>query len=303
MRLPNWVGHWPAIVGFLMVSYVLLADPAPSDPDRLAQMVLVWLAMNMGLTWIFGPRWLVRGEPITVLMRLVGLVSMFNTGRIGILGWKLVGRNAPFGLAVLSVISLGIGSFDGLNETFWWLRQLGLNPFEYPGRSGVIAQTVTGMFAAIFSLLLAFVTTLWIGSRLVNNGPSLRTAFCALAPTLLPIALGYHVAHYFTSFLVDGQYALVALSDPFMTGADILRLGEFYVTTGFFNTQDSVRVIYLTQAAAVVVGHVIAVLTAHSVALRLYGGHRAAVLSQIPLALFMIAYTWFGLWLLASPRF
>jgi hypothetical protein len=96
---------------------------------------------------------------------------------------------------------------------------------------------------------------------------------------------------------------LVALSDPLLNGSDLLGLGEFYVSTGFFNTQDSVRRIYLTQAGAIVAGHVIAVLTAHAVALRHNSSHRAAVLSQLPLAAFMVAYTWFGLWLLASPRF
>ena len=90
--------------------------------------------------------------------------------------------------------------------------------------------------------------------------------FRQFGPTLLPIALGYHVAHYLPSFMVDSQYALVALSDPLLNGADILGLGEFYVSTGFFNTQASVRVIYLTQAGAVVIGHILAVLSAHAVA-------------------------------------
>lgn len=75
-----------------------------------------------------------------------------------------------------------------------------------------------------------------------------------------------------------------------------------HVTTGFFNTPDSVRAIFLTQAGAVVGGHVLAVILAHVLAMRALGSTRKAVLSQVPLALFMVAYTFFGLWLLASPR-
>ena len=130
----------------------------------------------------------------------------------------------------------------------------------------------------------------------------LARAFCLFAPTILPIALGYHIAHYFTSFLVDGQYALVALSDPLGTGADLLGLGHHFVSTGFFNSQASVRTIWLTQAGAVVVGHILAVMLAHAIALRHFGSTRRAALSQAPLALFMVLYTLFGLWLLASPR-
>ena len=63
------------------------------------------------------------------------------------------------------------------------------------------------------------------------------------------------------------------------------------------------RRIYLGQAGAVVSGHVLAVILAHAIAIRALGTTRRALLSQLPLALFMIAYTLFGLWLLASPRF
>ena len=58
----------------------------------------------------------------------------------------------------------------------------------------------------------------------------------------------------------------------------------------------------MTQAGAVVTGHVIALLLAHALAMRAGDGRRRAVLGQVPLALFMVAYTVFGLWLLATPR-
>jgi hypothetical protein len=47
---------------------------------------------------------------------------------------------------------------------------------------------------------------------------------------------------------------------------------------------------------------VIAILLAHALAVRGHGNNWRAILGQAPLALFMIAYTFFGLWLLASPR-
>ena len=119
---------------------------------------------------------------------------------------------------------------------------------------------------------------------------------------MLPIALGYHFAHYLTSFLVDGQYAYAALSDPLTTGADLLGLGKFHVTTGFFYEMGTVRLILVTQATMIVIGHVIAVLTAHSIALDLFRQPRSAALSQLPMAVFMVLYTLFSLWLLASPR-
>ena len=51
-----------------------------------------------------------------------------------------------------------------------------------------------------------------------------------------------------------------------------------------------------------VIGHIMAIILAHAIAVREFGTARRAVLSQIPLATFMVLYTFFGLWLLASPR-
>ena len=111
-----------------------------------------------------------------------------------------------------------------------------------------------------------------------------------------------HVAHYLPTFLVEVQYVVQMLDDPLSNGAHFLGLDGFYVTTGFFNTQDTVRRIWLSQAGAVVVGHVVAIVMAHALAMRDRADRRRAVLGQAPLAVFMVAYTFFGLWLLASPR-
>ena len=131
---------------------------------------------------------------------------------------------------------------------------------------------------------------------------SFRQAFSVLAVGILPIAFAYHVAHFLTAFMVNVQYSVAAASDPMHTGADLLGLGTFYVTTGFFNTHHTVHIIWLFQAGTVVLGHLLSVLLTHGLAVKLWGDGRAAVVSQIPLAIFMIFYTFLGLWLLASPR-
>ena len=146
------------------------------------------------------------------------------------------------------------------------------------------------------------------GARLVlpaglaGSDAALPLAFRAFAPSLLPIALAYHFAHNLPSLLVDAQTIPIVLNDPFGNGANLLGLGPARVSLGFFNRLDTVRLIWLAQAGAVVAGHVLAVLMAHVVALRLFAGQRRAALGQLPMAGFMLLYTLFGLWLLASPH-
>ena len=302
------MGYAPAIVGVVGFAGFLMADPAPSDPPRLAKVVGVyWLAM-LGGTVLFGPRWLLRAEAVTVLMRSYARMAIL--GRvgghiaIGFPGWQVLKRGGAgrTGLAVFMLLLLGSGSFDGLNETFWWFGRLGLNPLEFAGRSTVVLQNWAGLVAANLALIAVFFLTTRLGLQLAQSDVSLGRAVRTFAPAVLPIALGYHIAHYMTSFLVDGQYVLALLSDPFQLGADLLKRGAHSITTGFLHTPGPVRIIWLTQAGAVVIGHIIAIILAHRLALRLFQSPRAAVLSQAPLALFMIGYTFFGLWLLASPR-
>ncbi|RKF13466.1 hypothetical protein D6850_14290 [Roseovarius spongiae] len=307
LRYPRALGHWPGIVILVAFCGFLLADPAPADPRRLAVIVGgYWLAMLGGLA-LFGPVWLLRVEAVSILMRLYGRLAMLGRrkGRLalGLPGWRIArGPRWPLGAGLFALLLLGGGSFDGLNETFWWLGRIGVNPLEFPGRSAVIGSTLAGLVAADAALIAVFAVSTWLGVRLAGGGVGTRAAIRAFAPAILPIALGYHIAHYLVSFLVDGQYVLAWLSDPLGRGWDLLNLGAHSVTTGFLNSQGSVRAIWLSQAGAVVIGHVIAILLAHALALDLYADRRRAVLSQLPLAVFMVAYTTFGLWLLASPK-
>ena len=307
LRYPRWLGHWPAVIAFVAFAAFLLADPAPADPSRLAAFAgLYWYTALLGLV-VFGPAWMVRAEAFTVMMRAYGRMGLFaGRGRrvgVGLWGWKtLQGAVPPISLAVFILVLLGTGSFDGLNETFFWLGLLGINPLEFPGRSAVIGQNLVGLICTNAALIAAFAACLWIGERIAGSGRSLKHAFCLFAPSILPIAIAYHVAHYLTSFMVDGQYFVKMLNDPMGRRADLLGLGDFYVTTGFFNTPATVKAIWLTQAGAVVVGHVVAILLAHALAMRDQQSTRRALLGQAPLAAFMVAYTFFGLWLLASPR-
>ena len=307
LRLPRRVGHWPALAGFATFAAVLVAHPSLGDPDALAPMIAAYWLANFLAMLVFGPKWLRRGEGLSVLMGNYATVALFGKRggrwRAGLPGWQIAGRRAPgLSLAIFMLMMLAVGSFDGLHETFWWLGVLGINPLEYPGRSAVEGSSLGGLAASLLLLPVIFAVAIQMGVRLAGEPVHLGEAFRTLAPAILPIALGYHFAHYFPSFLVDAQYALRAASDPLSTGADLLDLGEFYVTTGFFNTRATVQAIWLAQAGSVVTGHVLAILLSHALAMRLFRSRRKAVLSQIPLASFMVLYTLFGLWLLASPR-
>ncbi|MCA1336938.1 hypothetical protein [Pseudooceanicola marinus] len=299
LRYPARWGYWPAGLSYLAFAGVLMVHIAPTDPDRLAWMVLAYWGVTALGSALFGARWLLRGEGLGVLMHLYAqLAPLRRRGgrwRLGLPGWDLDQRRAPsVSLAIFMLMSLALGSFDGLNETFRWFGWIGMNPLEFTGRSAVVGANLTGLILCGPLLVLLYAASVKAGLILVEAG-GFGASFRVLAPAILPIAFGYHAAHYLPAALVEGQYLWNMV-------AHHLGLREVTVSTGFFNRQASVRVIWLSQAAAVVLGHVLAIVMSHVAALRLHGSHGRAALSQAPLALFMIFYTLFGLWLLASPR-
>lgn len=313
LKLPPWVEQWPAVFIFVLFGMFFLADPAPSDPSHLAEIVFsYWMLTFVAMIIFGGKEWLQQGECFTILLQLLSKLSPMQIGRtikFGFFGWAVVSmQKSSVPLAIICLLLLGLGSFDGLNETFWWLGILGVNPLEFPGKSAIIVETISGLFFASFGLILLFSISTALGMVFANIGlqqkkrVDFKTAFVNFAPTVLPIALGYHFAHYLTAVLVDWQYLKIAITDPFATGANYLGFDQPQVTTGFFADQEIVRQIWITQAVAVVGSHIIAVLLTHAMAAKLYTARRNILLSELPLAVFMIVYTLFGLWLLASPR-
>lgn len=77
-----------------------------------------------------------------------------------------------------------------------------------------------------------------------THGPS--RAGLDYAPSLLPIAVGYAVAHYFSLLMFDGQTTFILASDPFETRLNLLGLTGY----GVDYTVVSDRVISLVQVGS-----------------------------------------------------
>jgi len=144
---------------------------------------------------------------------------------------------------------------------------------------------------------LAVMTGRTLAGKRVAAGLSLR----ALVVSIIPIAFGYHLAHYLPNLIIDTQYALRALGDPFALGWNLLGLRDLHVQAAFLSDHASVAVIWNVQVAAIVGAHGVAVITAHAIAAELGHERRAALRSQAPMAVLMVGYTVLGLWLLSTP--
>ena len=120
-----------------------------------------------------------------------------------------------------------------------------------------------------------------------------RTGRLTTPHTVIPIAAGYAIAHYFSLLLLDGQLTYILASDPFQRGVDLFGTAANAVDY----TAVRPRTISVVQVTAIVLGHVLGVVLAHDRAVRLSSG-RTARTSQYPLLLVMVVFTVGGLLLL-----
>ena len=306
---PEALGGWPAVALLLLFAWFELVYPAPQDPAVLAFAVAGYSVFTVAGMVLFGDdAWTRHAEIFSRFFRIVSWLAPLRTVEDGGVrrlvltfpGARLLGVGALTAAAVaFVVVALATVSFDGLSRTFWWLDLVGENPLEHPGRTALVGRNTLGLVGAAAALLTAYAISAVVGAWWSGSRPS--EALRRLVVSIIPIAFGYHLAHYLPSFLVDAQHALKALSDPLGRGWNLLGARDFHVTSSLLTHHASVELIWYVQTGAIVAAHMAAVVVLHG----LVGGSErrrmVSVLAEIPLTVLMIGYTLFGLWLLSAP--
>ena len=120
----------------------------------------------------------------------------------------------------------------------------------------------------------------------------------AFAHTLVPIALAYVVAHYFSLLAYQGQALGYLLSDPLGAARTCSAPRTGRSTTA----SSSANGIWYVQVGALVLGHVAALVLAHDRALAFYEDARDATSSQYWMLAVMVCFTTLGLYLLSAAN-
>jgi hypothetical protein len=127
-----------------------------------------------------------------------------------------------------------------------------------------------------------------------HNGVRRSALPDVLAHSVIPIIVGYITAHYLTYLVEQGQSTIIQLSDPMVTGDNLLGTGSWSVNYWLSFHPSLLAVV---QVLAVVTGHVLGVVAAHDRAISLLPA-RHHVTGQIGMLLVMVGYTVSGLYLL-----
>jgi hypothetical protein len=202
-------------------------------------------------------------------------------------------------MVVFVLLLLATVSFDGFTATPAWasieralygaLAPLGGQRLTAIGTLGLVAFPAT--FALVYVLFAAWMARAAGGT--LSTGTVARTFVLAL----VPIAVAYHLAHYLTYLVIQGQLVIRLASDPFGFGWNLLGTARYRPDIGIVGA----RFAWYTAVVAIVLGHIVAVYVAHVVALRAFSDRRAAIRSQFPMLILMVGYTMVSLWIIAQP--
>jgi hypothetical protein len=282
------VGYWPAAVWLLAFAWLELALPGRARPHTVVGFLVIYAIGQLLAALWFGERWFARGDAFEVYSSLLGRLSPWGRRTDGRLVVRsplngLDGLPRDRGLAAVVIALVGSTAFDGVTRTEWW--QSG------PGVKGdaVLLPPTIGLFAVVAIVAGLYVGATSIAGRIAGT----EDAPNVYAHTVVPIAAGYAIAHYFSLLALDGQRTWILASDPFDQGWNLFGTAGRAVDYSAVSS----RTISTVQVGAIVLGHVLGVVLAHDRAVKVARGV-AARTSQYPLLAVMVVFTVSGLYLL-----
>jgi len=286
--LPQRLGYWPAAASLAAFAYLELVVPGRSQPNVVAWFILCYAAVHTTAALVFGQRWFDRGDGFEVYSTLLGSLAPLGRRRDGrlVLRSPLNGLDtiqpAP-GLVAVVVTLVGSTAYDGLSRTSFWNTVIPAGPLV----------ATAGLAGSILLIATVYLLGTWQVTLPGQRDTPTPTTF---AHTIVPIAAGYVIAHYFSLLIFDGQQTLILASDPFGRGTDLF--GTAHHTINY--TLVSTTAIALVQILAIVTGHLLATVSAHDQAMQTFPA-ATATRSQYPLLAIMVTLTIGAVTLIFAP--
>jgi hypothetical protein len=250
--------------------------------------------------------WISRGEAFSVYFNLFSRLSPIET-RDRIVGLRrplsgLPALNPGAGTVPLLAVMIGSVTFDGASEAPIWtgiapdianfFQDIGLSP-----QNSLELAFLIGLTVAIL-LIYGFYMLGVVGAKSVGGDFDARQLARAFVHSLVPIALAYVAAHYFTLLLFQGQSIAFLGSDPLGDGSDLFGTADSEIDYTIIGANTT----WYWQVGFVVVGHVLALTLAHDRALALYDRAKLGVRSQYWMLAVMVGFTSLALWLLSQAN-
>jgi hypothetical protein len=302
---PTWLRYYPAFaLYYLLIWFELLGKPSPS---KLSVALILYTVLNYAGVITFGKTvWFRYGEFFSVFWRLVSKMAPVER-RDGKLYLRppfigLIKEQAEHvSLLFFTLFMLSSTAFDGVKDTLPFVRIYwqDIDPLLRPllGTSSYRVFQSVCLLLSPFVFFVLYVLLIAAAKRIAKSALSLTDILLTFAFSLVPIALAYNIAHYYTLIFSEGPSIVRLISDPFGFGWNLFgtagSTASVILDAGF---------VWHSQVFVIVAGHVAGVYLAHLASLKVFPASRTrALISQLPMVVLMMSYTMIGLWILSQP--
>lgn len=318
------LSYYPALV--LYMAFIWLELFGHTTPRSLSFALITYTAITLLGATVFGKdTWFRYGEFFGVFLRLIGMMApvrlIFQASEDSRTAIRMQWR-APFtgltenkaehiSMAIFVLFMLSSTAYDGMHESTPWSELFwgkiypligpiitagSKQPFVIAAKAFHYWQSLA-LFLFPLVYLLCYLVFLKITKVVTGSDESVRMLAMRFAYSLVPIAFVYHVTHYYTLLLSQGPAFLKQISDPFGLGWNLLGTAGFAALPVLLDA----NVIWHTQVALILLGHVVSVYLAHVEALKTFQNAYRAAISQLPMLLLMVGLPAAGLWILSLP--
>lgn len=293
---PARLGRWPALAGFAYFVWLELAVTNGGGGRYLGLSLAGYTLVTLAGMFVYGREvWRSQAETFSVWFELLGRLAPLaldgppSACRIRIRGYARGLIGAVWTTPEVAFVALAVAGviFDGLSQTNVW--------FQTFGAASVASTTIQ---LAVFAT--AIVTVALLASRVSGRA--------AIGAGLVPIAVGYILAHYLTFLLIDGQRILLVFDDPLSLGNHFLGLAGWEPSGAWLPPP----LVWGAMLASVVGGHMVGAVAGHAAAAVevrpdaapgtawTAAGLRALRRREVPLACLMVGLTVLTLWSLGQ---
>lgn len=290
LAYPERLGHWPAAVGLFAFVWLELVYPYSTELGPVRLWCAAYVAVMLVGGALFGTVFYERADPFEVYSTLVSRMSAWGR-RDGVLVVRSPLANldaTPVRPGLIGVVAVLFGStaFDSFKDSAGWV--------QFVQGSTTSSYLLNNLALVAFCVGVGLIFA--VGTMLTGLGDGLhrRELPDLFAHSVVPIVVGYVVAHYLSYLVEVGQLTLIQLSDPFSDGSNYLGTGNLEVD---YWLSYHPTLLANVKVIAVIAGHVLGVIAAHDRAIRILPP-RHQLTGQLPLLVAMIAFTVGGLYLL-----
>ena len=279
---------WFAAALFLGLTWFELVWRKPGNPTHIGIVFILLMLITTGTRIIFSKA-SIEVDPLHLLHHLYAKLRFTVSKPIYKNMLENIANLSNFkGMEYFILLMIGTVTYDGLRGTTFWYNLFGSSTLD-------ITFSTFAFFGINIIIIGSYRFACWFALKVSGEKQDLNNISLLFGHTMLPIAFAYHVTHYLSLLLYESQTILYRLNDPYGIGWNLFGIDE--VSINYFLTPVA---LWGIQVFVTLAGHMLSVVLAHDLAIKLFG-HQQSDKTQYIFLLITVGLTLQALFVLSVP--